>query len=138
MSVSSVSSTPAYQPPQPNPAVKQNMQQLVSSLQSGDLSGAQTAYAALSQSLPGSNGTNNQNNPFQQGIAAIGAALQSGDLSGAQSALQSLQSQMKGAHHGHHHHGQGSSSASSSASSSTTSADISTLTATTPSISLLA
>jgi len=112
MSISSISSNaPAYQPPQQN-GMRQNFLQLTQAVQSGDLSGAQQAYASLIQALPSQgakagNGAGGQSNPFQQAIQSIGSALQSGDISGAQQALQTFQRQMKGARHGHHHHGQG-------------------------------
>jgi len=85
---------------QPNPYAqdRQTFGQLVSALNSGDLSAAQSAYNALSAS-PLAQG----NGPFGQALQQIGQSLQSGDLSGAQSALASLQ-QARGGHH-HHHHG---------------------------------
>jgi hypothetical protein len=106
MTIGSATSAAYVYPPtnQQNP-FQQSFQSLIQAIQSGNLSGAQQAYAALTQSAPaqGANGASNgQNNPFQQGLAAIGSALQSGNISGAQSALQSLQQTMK-AHHGHHH-----------------------------------
>jgi len=103
---------------------KQDFKQLASSLQSGDLTGAQKAYAALQQLLQsnqsGGQSSNAQqasstNNPIQNDFAALGSALQSGDLSSAQSAFSQLQTDMKAAvqngssaavqsaHHGHHH-----------------------------------
>ncbi len=137
MSISSISTnTPAYQPPQPNGA-RQNFQQLSQAVQSGDLASAQQAYAALTQNLP-SQGANAGNGQFQQAIQSIGSALQSGNISGAQNALQALQTQMKGAHHGHHHHGQTQQADASQPSSTTSSTGISTLSATTPSVNLVA
>jgi len=103
----------------------QDFKQLASALQSGDLTGAQKAYAALQQlqqsNQPGGQSSNGQpasssNNPLQNDFAALGQALSSGDLSTAQSAFSQLQSDMKAAfqngasgavqsaHHGHHHH----------------------------------
>ncbi len=108
MSITGVSSnTPSFQPNLQQNAVWQNFQQLTKALQSGDLSGAQTAYATLVQNLPSQNpnGSNTSTNPFQQAIATIGPDLQKGDLSGAQQALKTLQSQMKEMHHHHHQHG---------------------------------
>lgn len=60
---------------------------LTRSLNSGDLSGAQNAYASLSE-FPRFG--NNPNGPFAQVMRQIGQALQNGDLSGAQQALSSL------------------------------------------------
>jgi len=65
---------------------------LVSSLNSGDLSGAQQAYSLLTQ--PPNNGQAqfpNPNGPFGQAMNQIGQALQNGDLAGAQKALSLLQ-----------------------------------------------
>jgi hypothetical protein len=104
--------------------LKQDFKQLASSLQSGDLSGAQKAYATLQQLLqstqsggPSSNGqqASSTNNPIQNDFAALGKALSNGDLAGAQSAFSQLQTDMQAAapnsasgavqsaHHGHHH-----------------------------------
>jgi hypothetical protein len=62
---------------------QQSFVALVSSLNSGDLSGAQQAYSSLSQlqSFADPNG------PFAQAISQIGQALKRGDLTGAQHAL---------------------------------------------------
>jgi len=76
---------------------QQSFKDMLTAIQSGDVSKAQTAYAALSNGKAGGDA----NGP----LAQIGKALQSGDIGAAQQALQSLQSQ-SGAH-GHHHHGGG-------------------------------
>jgi hypothetical protein len=68
---------------------RQSLVALVSSLKSGDLAGAQQAYASLSQLQ--TNGTANPNAVFAQAMSQIGQALQSGDLAAAQQALSSLQ-----------------------------------------------
>jgi hypothetical protein len=66
--------------------------ELVSSLNSGDLSGAQQAYSSLSQVQSSRQGRfANPNSPFAQVLSQIGQALQSGNLIGAQQALASLQ-----------------------------------------------
>jgi hypothetical protein len=67
---------------------RQSFVALVSSLKSGDLSGAQQAYLSLSQLQ--TNGAANPNGVFAQAMSQIGQALQSGDLAGAQQALSSL------------------------------------------------
>ncbi len=88
---------------------RQQFVQLARAINSGDLAGAQQAYATLSQTLGGSsngggsNSSNNSSDPFSQALAAIGQALQSGDIQGAQQALASLQQAQGG--RGHHHHG---------------------------------
>jgi hypothetical protein len=61
---------------------QQSIVALVSSLNSGDLSGALQAYALLSQSF-----ADNPNGPFAQAMDEIGQALKRGDLAGAQHAL---------------------------------------------------
>jgi hypothetical protein len=68
---------------------RQSFVALVSSLKSGDLSGARQAYSSLSQLQTG--GSANPNGVFAQAMSQIGQALQSGDLAGAQQALSSLQ-----------------------------------------------
>ena len=86
---------------------RQQFVQLAKAINSGDLAGAQQAYAVLSQALgTNTNGGNaaNSNDPFSQALAAIGQALQSGDIGAAQQALSSLQ-QAQGARGHHHHHG---------------------------------
>jgi hypothetical protein len=68
---------------------------LRTSLEAGDLPGAQKAYASLSE-LPRFGNPNNPNNPanpngpFAQAVNQIGQALQNSDLSGAQQALSLL------------------------------------------------
>src|SRR5215469_3358856 len=76
---------------------QQSFGALVSSLNSGDLSGAQQAYASLSQLANNDQGRlANPNGPFAQAMSRIGQALQSGDLAGAQQALSSLRRQRDG------------------------------------------
>jgi hypothetical protein len=70
---------------------RQTFAALVSALNSGDLPGAQRAYASLSDMQGSSQGRfANPNVPFAQAVSQIGQALRSGDLSGAQQALSSL------------------------------------------------
>jgi hypothetical protein len=70
---------------------QQSLAALVTSLNSGDLPGAQQAYLSLSE-LQNNNQARfaNPNGPFAQAMSQIGQALQSGDLTGAQQALASL------------------------------------------------
>jgi hypothetical protein len=95
--------------------MRQDFKDLASTLQSGDLSGAQNAYAALQQIMqtaqssnqnPSQNNSNSNNaqSQFSTDLAAIGKALQSGDLKSAQDAFAKLQQDMKAAGGGHHHH----------------------------------
>jgi hypothetical protein len=62
---------------------QQTFQDMMSALQSGNLSGAQQAFGAL-----GGNSNIQGNSP----LAQLGQALKEGDLSGAQQAAQTLQS----------------------------------------------
>jgi hypothetical protein len=66
---------------------QQSLAALVTSLNSGDLSGAQQAYSSLSELQRFAN----PNGPFGQAMGQIGQALQNGDLPAAQQALSSLQ-----------------------------------------------
>jgi hypothetical protein len=107
MALSGISSTAAV-PPNTQSDPRLLFAQLAKSLQSGDLTGAQQAYAQLTQSLgigaKTQSTTANSSDPFAQALSTIGQALQSGDLSGAQQALATLQQQGQ-AGRGHHHHG---------------------------------
>lgn len=73
---------------------QQSVKDMFTSLQSGDLSGAQKAFAAIN----GGKSQVNANGP----LADIGKALQSGDLAGAQKAAQDFQAKRSGGHHHHH------------------------------------
>jgi hypothetical protein len=66
---------------------QQSLVALVTSLNSGDLSGAQQAYSSLTQLER----FGNPNGPFVRAMSEIGQALQSGDLPAAQQALSSLE-----------------------------------------------
>ncbi len=78
---------------------QQNFQALAQALNSGDLTGAKAAYAALTANNSGG-ASSSPNSP----LAQLGQALQSGDLAGAQTAFSAMRS-------GHHHHGSASGSA---------------------------
>jgi hypothetical protein len=102
----STSSVNSYQPNDQQQS-RQQFTLLVKALQSGDLSGAQQAYSALTQSQGNGSAPSDPNSPFAQALSKIGQALKSGDLTGAQQALSALQQQLQqaqGTHH-HHHHG---------------------------------
>jgi hypothetical protein len=73
--------------------IRQDFNQLSTALQSGDLSGAQSAYASIQQLLQGgaNSTTANPSNTIQNDFSALGQALQTGDLSQAQSAFSQLQ-----------------------------------------------
>jgi hypothetical protein len=101
MSISSISSaTPiSLPPPAQDSSFRTALQQLTSAIGSGDVTGAQTAYATLT-SLPQASGQANSSGPLGQFLSSVGADLNKGDISSAQSTLATL----KGAHGKHHHH----------------------------------
>jgi len=108
MAVSGVSFPPVnnYQnSPQAN--FRQTFMQMVKAIKSGDLSGAQQAYATLAQTQESGQGPGaDQSSPFGVTLGQIGQALQNGDIAGAQQALSSLGQQLQ-AHQHHHHHRSG-------------------------------
>ncbi|MCE0482884.1 MAG: hypothetical protein LV479_01445 [Methylacidiphilales bacterium] len=130
--ISSISSaTNLYQTSTQNGAssVFQDLKSLGTALQSGDLSGAQSALATFQQDLQGTSqgnsststsqpfGTNNKANADFQ---TLSNALQSGNLSTAQQAFSSLQADLKSGHKGHHHHASSATSGPSSTESTST------------------
>jgi len=115
--------------------IRQDFNKLANSLQSGNLTAAQSAYSNLEQLLQaqqnGSTSSNSSNStdPIQNDFSALGQALSSGNLTQAQNAFAQLKSDIqaaqqnglqsqtrqglaaavRGHHHGgHHHHGGGS------------------------------
>ena len=130
MSISSISSnSDYYQSYSTNRSnsLKQQSQQdfnsLAEALQSGDLSGAQNAFASLMQLIPNSSSsinsqtqsaatasTSNSSNgtsTVKSDFSVLGQALQSGDLTSAQNDFSKLMQDMQsigGGHHHHHHH----------------------------------
>ena len=84
---------------------QQGMKDLFSSLQSGDLAGAQKAFASVKTNTSSSN----------SGLTKVGDALQAGDLAGAQQAAKAMH-----AARGGHHHAKAATEASNSTSSTTT------------------
>jgi len=108
MSISAISgaATNLIQPLNSQQNFRQSFSQLVTALNSGDLSQAQEAYSELSQlQADGQAPATNPNSPLASALNNIGQALQNGDLGGAQQALASLQQAQRGHHHGHHGHG---------------------------------
>jgi ribosomal protein S20 len=80
---------------------------LGSALQSGDLAGAQTAFASLPKDSSSSASGTNPNSQATKDLEALKNALQSGDVAGAQQAFATMRQDMQKAHksgHGHHHH----------------------------------
>ena len=114
MSISGITSSSYYQSNLQSPSLPKasNFKSLVQSLQNGDLSGAQQAYAALQQFFSTSTSSTSasptgQTSPISADFQTLGKALQSGDLSSAQQALAKLQQDGQSAiqaHGGHHHH----------------------------------
>lgn len=114
---SSTSTSTAYQTGGvPNfQQLKSDFQSLSSALQSGDMTGAQQALAALQKDAPGlfessSNQSSPSANPIESALASVASAVQSGNLSDAQQAFATLQQSLQTGQtgHHHHHHGQGS------------------------------
>jgi hypothetical protein len=83
--------------------IQSDFKSLTSALQSGDLNGAQQAYAALKKDAPElfQNNSATSTNPLANALSALGSALQSGNLTGAQTAMSSLQQAVRGHHHHH-------------------------------------
>ena len=117
MSVSGISSSSFFNNAMPsiqNAGAQRakEFQQLGQDLQSGNLSAAQSDFAALEQSSSQSSATSSaqSNNPLAQDFTQLGKDLQSGNTSAAQQDFskiqQDFQSQSTQAHP-HHHHGGG-------------------------------
>jgi hypothetical protein len=139
MSISGVSSSSGLSQTGPQSSVnqlRQTFKQLASSLQSGDLAGAQQAFTSLEHLLQSSKAQPavTPQSSVQSDLAALGRALSSGDLSAAQGDFSKLQkdsqpstqrnasSQTVGSsrRHGHHHRPEASDSDSSATTTSTT------------------
>lgn len=91
--------------------IKDNLEQLDRALQSGNLSGAQQAFAALQQLMPNlSLGNKIQNgqisisqNLFRKDFNAVGQALRSGNISEAKAAFKKLQQDSQLINKGNNH-----------------------------------
>ena len=90
---------------------QQEFQQLGQDLQSGNLSAAQSDFAALEQLKPQTSSTasSSSNSPIAQAFQQLSQDLQSGNVSAAQQDFATIQQdvQSKGAQGHHHHHGGG-------------------------------
>lgn len=88
---------------------RQDFSQLLGALQSGDVSGAQQAYAAMQQLLPGfqeaTQASSGTANTVGTDFSALGAALNSGSLAGAQDAVAKLQQDAQAYRQEHHKFG---------------------------------
>ena len=130
MSISSISSNSDYYQSylaNGSNSLRQQSQQdfnsLAAALQSGDLSGAQNAFASLMQLIPNlSSSTNSQTqsaatsstsnssngtSTVKSDFSVLGQALQSGDLTSAQNDFSKLMQDVQsigGRNHHHHHH----------------------------------
>jgi hypothetical protein len=109
MKIHSASNSVGYPTQGPTNNGAASIKALATALKNGDLSGAQTAFAALQKNRPqppaaaqGADGTN----AVEQDFNTLQTALQKGDLASAQQAFSSIQqdSQKMGGAHGHHHH----------------------------------
>jgi len=99
---------------------QQDFKSLADALQSGDLSGAQTAFASLLALFPSSSSlansqtqsagassassSSNCTSSITNGLSALGQALQSSDLTGAQNDFSKLVQAIQSIGGGHHHH----------------------------------
>lgn len=122
----------------------QDYSQLATSLQNGNLAGAQSAYSNLQQLIQAYQGPSDSDSAIQNDFTALGQDLQSGNLTGAQTEFSQLQNDIQAAQppgttgtqnagrpqtvegrgargHHHHHHGGGGQTASSPNSNSTSS-----------------
>jgi hypothetical protein len=119
----------------------QDFRVLQSSLQAGDLAGAQQAFAAFQKDAQraaqpsGTTSTLGQSSQASKDFQALQNALQSNDLKGAQQAFATLRQGLKSArqagkaHHAHRHHrGNGGAAGAISSSSSTANTAIPTQT----------
>ena len=119
--------------------LRQTFKQLASSLQAGDLAGAQKAFSVLENLLQANQSATVQpvgtrNSTIQNDVAALGQALNFGDLSAAQSDFSRLVKDLQPAgqdvapgqsvgsarRHGHHHGPEASDSDSSATTTETT------------------
>ncbi len=102
MSISSISAAglSQYVLSSSNSPQQQALQTLQSSLASGDLNSAQSAFetlqAVLQNSATSTGTTLSANSQFSTDLSALGSALSSGDLSTAQSAFATVLSDLKG------------------------------------------
>lgn len=95
--------------------IQQDLQKLGSDLSSGNLSAAQSDFAALQQLMPGNSTSSTQSsNNIAQAFSKLSSDLQSGNLSAAQQDYATLQQDMQNvhSHHHHHHHSAGGANAS--------------------------
>jgi|SRR5208337_882366 len=100
--------------------VQNDFKQLGQALQSGDLAGAQSAFATLQQDMQSIG--QSQSGQQQSNLSALANALQSGDLEAAQKAFAALQPK-----HHHHHSGRAQSAGGDSSGSSTINSDFNAL-----------
>ncbi|MDR3755110.1 MAG: hypothetical protein P4K93_17150 [Terracidiphilus sp.] len=100
--------------------LEQELQQLGTDLQSGNLTAAQADYVTLQQDLPQTSDSYSQtSNPIEQAFNQLSKDLQAGNLTAAQQDFQTIQKDLQnqaahgsqsddateGARHHHHHHG---------------------------------
>jgi len=116
MSISAIlNSNPSqFQIGAPSNPYQQEMQQLGQALQSGNLSVAQSDFAALQAAFSqpaattGSTSTGSASNPVGQAFNQLGTDLQSGNVAAAQkdfsTVQQDLQNNLSSDHVRHHHH----------------------------------
>jgi ribosomal protein S20 len=121
--------------------LKQDMQALQKALESGDLAGAQKAFAAFQQDIQNAQAkkgtpTNTANpsaaaNQAKQDLDSLQKALDAGDLSAAKTSFAAFQKDVQSARGGHHHHRMKSTQDSDGSQSTSTNASSTASTATT-------
>ena len=87
--------------------IQTDFQNLSTAVQSGDMTGAQQAFAALQKDDPKiaqalTESSQNSSNPQTNALQTLASALQSGDPAAAKTALAALQQTLQG-HRGRHH-----------------------------------
>jgi len=135
--ISGIVSSQAYSPSagSTGTSFRQDMKSLEDALLNGDLSGAQSAFAALQQTVTNVQSSTQSNSivtqlgqsssTLGQDLQSLSNALSSNDLAGSQKAYAKLQQDIQSAHqagsasHGHHHHHAQSATSSQSADSTT-------------------
>ncbi len=89
-------------------STKSDFQNLGQALQSGNLTAAQSAFAALQKDYQSQNSqstsTSGANSPVSSDLTTLANALNTGNLTTAQAAFSQLQKDQQAGTGGHHHH----------------------------------
>jgi len=84
--------------------LQQDFQKLGSDLSSGNMSGAQSDFAAIQQLVPNIASASQSSSNISTALNKLSSDLQSGNLTAAQQDYATLQQDMQSAHGHHHHH----------------------------------